>query len=575
LSPSKLTRFVLTVVLAAVPVFTFAQVQESWKQIQHDFENGSISADDAVSRQLDLIHPETSATPVVQNYLKCATPVMVLAHKHNDELSTETHLKLGQLRQKQKLASEQFISGSGLFTIYYETDGADAVPLDDANSNSVPDYVEWVAEAADSSYRHEVLTLAFPDPIPNGSSYSVYLADLSAYGLTYIDGTEPAGTYIEMENDFIGFPENDDPEGDQKGAIKVTMAHEFKHAIQYFQNSWTGDPDRWSEMDATLYEEIVYDDVNDYYNYLSGFADNLFVTPNRSLIPGSYEDITWALYFHERYGDEFWTAVWDYIQVDNNITWFSAISTALGEYEVEFEEAVLEAAIWHYASGPFNSTQDFGFDEASFYPTPVLEDSFDSLQTELTDLNSLTRFAAEYYEFDLLQPSTELVQVDIQPASSDLQFGLIAFYENNSVETRLITKPVANELLKTQLTWNWEAIDKLGLVVFNSSSSGSSSYQFQVFDYFPTNAEGIQLEQNFPNPFNPRTNIRVVVPFTQHIKLEVYDSIGRKVRVLRDGLISAGIRDVEFNGNGLASGLYFYRLESNEGVQIKKMMLLK
>ena len=236
---------------------------------------------------------------------------------------------------KKDFSVNEFVSPSGKFKIHYATSGRHKVPLDDLNGNSIPDYVEEVAEAGDFSYNQEILTLGFTDPIDEGEVYDVYIEDLSnfgAYGLTNnstvgsfpcdISGSE---TCIYIENDFVGFPDNDDPEGQQIGAIKVTMSHEFKHAIQFAQNSWQGDSDRWAEMDATLMEEVVYDDVNDYYNYIEDFSTDLFSNPHVTLndptnpIAGYYEDITWALYFHERFGDNFWPAVWEFIESDNQI----------------------------------------------------------------------------------------------------------------------------------------------------------------------------------------------------------------------------------------------------------------
>ena len=148
--------------------------------------------------------------------------------------------------------------------------------------------------------------------------YDVYIENLiifnsPVYGLTNNStvgdscNNLASGTCIYIENDFVGFSDNDDPEGQQIGAIKVTMAHEFKLIPPELPKiTWQGDSQRWAEMDATLMEEVVYDDVNDYYNYIEDFSTDLFSSPSSSLTAGSYEDVTWALYFHEYFGQEFW-----------------------------------------------------------------------------------------------------------------------------------------------------------------------------------------------------------------------------------------------------------------------------
>jgi hypothetical protein len=86
----------------------------------------------------------------------------------------------------------------------------------------------------------------------------------------------------------------------------------------------------------------------------------------------------------------------------------------------------------------------------------------------------------------------------------------------------------------------------------------------------------LALSQNYPNPFNPTTNISFTVPSSGHATLKVINILGQEVATLFSGEAHAGINNtVQFNASGLASGLYFSRLEYNGTVQIKKMQLLK
>lgn len=85
----------------------------------------------------------------------------------------------------------------------------------------------------------------------------------------------------------------------------------------------------------------------------------------------------------------------------------------------------------------------------------------------------------------------------------------------------------------------------------------------------------IALEQNYPNPFNPTTNIRYSLPEQQHVRLEVYDVMGRRVQVIQDGLQQAGWHIVQFDGSNLASGVYFYRLNTDDVVKTGRMTLVK
>jgi hypothetical protein len=84
-----------------------------------------------------------------------------------------------------------------------------------------------------------------------------------------------------------------------------------------------------------------------------------------------------------------------------------------------------------------------------------------------------------------------------------------------------------------------------------------------------------RLEQNYPNPFNPRTEIQFQIPASSHVKLVVFDLLGREVATLVDGFEEGGFKSVEFDASTLASGAYFYRLEAGKFVEVKKMQLLK
>jgi hypothetical protein len=88
------------------------------------------------------------------------------------------------------------------------------------------------------------------------------------------------------------------------------------------------------------------------------------------------------------------------------------------------------------------------------------------------------------------------------------------------------------------------------------------------------------LYQNYPNPFNPSTTIEFSLPHSGHVTLSIYDIMGRKVTVLYDGRMEKGSRELTWDGtdrNGelVSTGIYFYRLETEEGSFTKRMMLLK
>jgi hypothetical protein len=92
--------------------------------------------------------------------------------------------------------------------------------------------------------------------------------------------------------------------------------------------------------------------------------------------------------------------------------------------------------------------------------------------------------------------------------------------------------------------------------------------------------EGARLYSNYPNPFNPTTTISFELPVASHVKLEIYNLMGQKVVTLIDGRQAEGRHEVIWNGldqdgNGVASGVYFYRLTNANHAVTKKMVLLR
>jgi hypothetical protein len=95
----------------------------------------------------------------------------------------------------------------------------------------------------------------------------------------------------------------------------------------------------------------------------------------------------------------------------------------------------------------------------------------------------------------------------------------------------------------------------------------------------PVDAE-FQLEQNFPNPFNPSTRIPFELTRGGRVRLEVYDVAGRRVRAVVDRELPAGLHEAEWDGRddagqSAASGVYFYRMHAGDRTETRRMVLLK
>jgi len=87
--------------------------------------------------------------------------------------------------------------------------------------------------------------------------------------------------------------------------------------------------------------------------------------------------------------------------------------------------------------------------------------------------------------------------------------------------------------------------------------------------------ENFVLYQNYPNPFNPTTYIRFDVQHSSHIKLIIYDILGKEIQTLINEKLRAGSYEVDWDGSGYSSGIYFYILQAGDYIKTKKMLLLK
>jgi hypothetical protein len=83
------------------------------------------------------------------------------------------------------------------------------------------------------------------------------------------------------------------------------------------------------------------------------------------------------------------------------------------------------------------------------------------------------------------------------------------------------------------------------------------------------------LFQNFPNPFNPTTNIKYTIPFSSNVKLIIYDILGNEITTLIDDFKKSGSYNVTVDASNFTSGIYIYRLLTDSFIDTKKMIFIK
>jgi len=138
-----------------------------------------------------------------------------------DEYSPELRSRIKGLLDRPAGLTRTYNSPGGHFKIHYTRTGENRVPS--------TEYVHNIGEYLERAYSLIIDTLGYLPPLPDGeaggdSRTDVYLVDMEDYGVTYIESPGDAewndySAYILIENDFAGFPDNDDPEGRQAGAL--------------------------------------------------------------------------------------------------------------------------------------------------------------------------------------------------------------------------------------------------------------------------------------------------------------------------------------------------------------------
>lgn len=105
-------------------------------------------------------------------------------------------------------------------------------------------------------------------------------------------------------------------------------------------------------------------------------------------------------------------------------------------------------------------------------------------------------------------------------------------------------------------------------VVYDTVNTGINTISSEI-------PERYKLYQNYPNPFNPQTSIKFDISKSGLVNLRVYDLLGKEVKSLYSGNLNAGKYEFTFSGIDMASGMYFYKLETNNFSQVMKMLLMK
>ncbi|MEA2030197.1 MAG: MXAN_6640 family putative metalloprotease, partial [candidate division Zixibacteria bacterium] len=354
--------------------------------------------------------------------IKCGTSAIADFILNRDKLDEGLMKSLGvQVYDRPPLIDEQtYDTPDGFFKIHYSTVGNDSVykaSVDNAPANGIPDYVDSVAWICDSVYNHIINVLGYPSPPTDGfydtlsgdNRYDVYLSDLYSgmYGQTWIDnfaegeeGGQRVTSFIEIDKDYQGLSMYVDC---PVNAVRVTMAHEFFHAVQFgidftetelfIRN--TTPPDTtvaryWMEMSAVWMEEEIYDDINDFYYYLPYF----FNDPSSSIQQFDIGDVhpyastIFPMYLSETYGRDIIKDIWlrcgtmgpraNFLKATHNAVNAASDNTA------GWASAFRDFALWNYFTGPRAQFAPTGVGYSERDNFPAFPDSMMAIHTNYT-----------------------------------------------------------------------------------------------------------------------------------------------------------------------------------------------
>ena len=503
-----------------------------------------------------------------------------------------------------------YASPGGDFILHFTLEGVDAVPPEDLDSDSIPDYIEAAAAVLDS-IRDGYRELGWRDPIDDGDGlYDVYFEDLEnlPWG-PWFGYTEPvaptsslppytSASYISLENDYpepvYGHP--------PLVSLRVTVAHEYHHAIQLAYSLPLIEPEYnhyiwFAELSAVYHEDIFYDDINDYYNYLVYFLGAPHLSLTETTGNHMYGAALWAIFLDELHGPETNRLLWTSM-AEHSLRPLEAHESFLSERGHSILDTYRSLTVWQLYTGDRASEGEY-FPEGSYYP-PVRIDSLGSSEEDIT----LPALSCRYYA-SLPEASAGGTALMLHPLISSewgagiaggLPGGSVAGLATSILDISISGYGTSVELYDwtdyaVVLEWAFTGVNLDTVTGLSAQKEArirtaySEKLTMQAFE-----DESLELHQNYPNPFRPEEHIETYFAFylneSAPVDLEIRSLSGKLLwshhMEARDrpghtytGDLGIGWDGRDDSGRLVPSGVYLVIARSGGVTKARKMSVIR
>jgi hypothetical protein len=404
--------------------------------------------------------------------------------------------------------------------------------------------LDSLAIILDSVYSFEVIYLNFPKPKGiKDDFYDIFITPISDYGYTELITENPIRTQIVLSNDFSNYYTNG------LEAVKVTLAHEFHHAIQFHYKL----PDKdifFYEMTSTSMEEFVFPEVNDYINYIKSYFKNL--NTNFKFGDG-YSQAIWNLFLYKQLKTHnFIKLQWEYFKNNDALI---AINKSLENYGTNFS-----SMFGLFSKSISNKFRYSYYDDANLFPNISYSQiiSNDAGQSIVSDI---TYCGIKY--FGVIDNSDTISFVI---SNGNVVAANNALSDNEGIGMKIV---LSNYSTNNSLKLN----DALYLIIqFNKQDSGN---QVNIIGDMQSNSNYITI---FPNPLKLNQTNFLNLNFSNNVselKIYIYDIKSKNIFKHQVKFLNNKNNFVFQIPEDIPTGIYFVYIETNKFKKIEKLAIIK